>query len=567
MPEEHVKKLVSLLNASDWEGLSRALRIADLQEQSALLAQLGRLHGSEVDLIVGLQACNQACRQHATRHLLNALAHARLETGDIVRLVQACASLDKHLRHQLANTLRAALAGCPSAAQPVRNEVLSNPALASLVEVWASSFVSALPGEAAKAVVGLPADSPKAREVIALLVERLQPLPEVIAALRTHEDDLLGKLLQDAPTSGVEYSANWAAVRALAHFHVPAMGALLTAARSGHTPALIALANWLPLLKSPAVGATNLPVGELLGLLLQQAASDMDFAQRVLDDNISALFYNDSLRCTALQALHRLMTFEADVAHVFEDVFSAVADNRADFATLLTTWLLSSDAKLTAVRSLLSMCMSRIGPVTLDAGLFMAAPSDRQVIACRRLLNLTMDGDVLCGFIGILAEDPALQPQGLAYARQMLPAAMDEYPGATEKFLRARTQGGNRGQPFSPLYRSVLATALQWRRVLKQLPRRGELVPTDSQRQALRAMQQRRAQAIIRSAREQSVFLAAVTSVHTAQGRRWVTYTEQGVSSISAMASQSHAIELPSSELSDPLGALIRRRGALRASQ
>jgi hypothetical protein len=282
---------------------------------------------------------------------------------------------------------------------------------------------------------------------------------------------------------------------------------------------------------------------------------------------VSALLYNTMLRPIVLAQVQALSQTDEPVAILFKNVFNAIAENQTEFGQLLTTWLLAATTKLAAVRSLLAMCAAGSAPVALDAPLFTAATHERQVIACRRLLTLTMDGPAFCRFIGILAEEPAFQPQGLAFASQLLPEAMKEFPGATEDFLLQRTRLNQRSQPYAPLYRSIYAGALTWRRVLRRLPRRGELHPRDSELHALRAAHQGHAQEVMRSARKHSIWALFATTIHTAQGLRFVSHMQHGTSAISAMAAHSHSIELPSSERSDPVGGLILRSRTLRGSK
>ncbi|ATA53161.1 hypothetical protein CKY39_08015 [Variovorax boronicumulans] len=328
----------------------------------------------------------------------------------------------------------------------------------------------------------------------------------------------------------------------------------------------MAIATWLAGHGAPTLGATGIPVIDVIDLLLRRAVADEQLRETV-DSNVQWLFYSPVLRPVVMDCIYRLAELKAPVATLFDAIFDQIKENESDFAKLLTTWLLSPLASNQAIRSVLVQCDVGTAPVVLDTTQFMAASQNQQIVACRRLQILGTGGSALCKFIGIFAETPAMQPIGLAYARQMLPAVMEEFPGATEDFLRTRTGPDQKQMPYATLYRAALARALHWRRILKRLPKRDELKPTDDEIHVLRMRQQRRTQEIVRSARERSIFRDISTNLHLAQGKRFASHDYRGSSGVSEMAELSHSIELPSSELSDPARASMNRSRTLGATR
>ena len=330
--------------------------------------------------------------------------------------------------------------------------------------------------------------------------------------------------------------------------------------------ALAAAAGWLQIRPSTTVGVTALPVEDLMRAMLRHAVENQD-ARRLVDSAMASLMYHDMTRSLVLPTVADLGSLDVDVAQLFPNAISALCEHMPDFTILLTGWLLAPNVTFSAIRSLLSRCTVGQAPANLNAELFTAASPDRKVAVARRLLGLTHNGPTLCQFISVLAESPALQPDGLNIAAQMLNEALVEYPNATVEFLKERTGPEERAKPFSHVYRGVYANALRWRRVLARLPRLNELRSTDSQLHALRAMQSRANREILRVANERSIFAALATRMHIAQGRRFVARTEHGLTSISEMQHASQAIELPSSELADPVGGMLRRAQRLGASR
>jgi hypothetical protein len=553
------------LATSDWDGYVSHLR-QELEVRESLWAELGRKHGKEIDLLERVLAWPaEKSRRRVLTYLLPALGYADLLSHEVLKLLKFASVLDGAAVYQVGRAIRPTFSRSFAVAREVGDAVRHESSFTPVIGIWTSAYAQAAPQDAAAYARDLPTATAQQREVVAGLLGSLDTSQaDVSAVLAPEADRLLTAVLQDAPATG-DVSDHWNAVRALARFHAPAMEALIKAANAGQVPALMVLVHWLTGQMASTVGATATPLPDIIDLLLRSAISNVQLRDPV-DSHAASLVYNQTLRPVVLGCVNRLAESDVPVATMFEQVFSAINEN-GEFGAVLTDWLLSARVSVQAIRSLLLMCAVGNGPIVLNASQFMAAPEERRIVACRRLLTLTMDGPVLCEFIGLLAEDPALQPAGLEYASQMLPAVMEEFPGAAESFLRLRTRSDRRRQPYAALYRGVFARALHWRRILERLPERGELRPSDHELHVLNARRQWEAQEAMRVARERSFFRHLATTVHTAQGMRFVSHHEHGTSAISGMAALSHSIELPSSEVRDPVRASMHRRLNLRASR
>lgn len=556
--------LQSLVN-SDWEDYVLQLKTIEFGEgRDRLWVEVGQRHGNGVDLLERLQAWPVEDSRRLPLYLLPALVHATLSFQEVIQALRIASSLPGNIRYKFTDVVRAAFVRDASIAREVALSMATDLTLALEVPLWISAYVQVAPDDAAGFAIELHTADARQRDLLALFLEALRdPSPTTKALLHPHASRLLEVLMQDGPHEGL-HSGKWAAVVSLAEIYAPAMDELMQAAALGKPPAVVALSRLLLGHTSVSLGASAVPLKAVVSLLLEQALR-LQEVREIVDANISASLYNETLRPHVMECVKQLGTLNTDVANIFEEVFGTVA-TQPDFSALLTSWLVAESTTLVALRSLLAMCSKGPAPVALDEHIFKSAPQERQVIACRRLLNLTMNGPILCQFIGILADESAMQPEGLLYARQMLPVAMNEFPGATEDFLKAHTRNDRRNAPSAPLYRGALAHSLRWRRVIGQLPKRKELRPTAEQARALRAMRYRQNQEVMRAADKRSIFRQIATTVHVAQGNRFVSHMEQGTTSISTMTSFSHSVELPSSERSDPLGALIRRKAALKAS-
>jgi hypothetical protein len=161
----------------------------------------------------------------------------------------------------------------------------------------------------------------------------------------------------------------------------------------------------------------------------------------------------------------------------------------------------------------------------------------------------------------------ALGSERFNLSAQMLNKAFSEYPGATEEFLKYKTSTLSSDAPELEVFQGVYANVLEWRGVLERLPKRKELTPNDSELEVLRARKRRINREIMRMAAEQSVFADLFTHLHLAQGRKFASHTPFGEPQIAHMAESSHFVELPSSELADPMRGQIERSHFLRTAR
>lgn len=547
-----------------YESLAAAYAKPDSKDD--LCSALAEAHGTALDLFERLQAWPTDGIRAAMRLLMPAIENVRsMSDSDGARFLEFGQRVPQSFRHGVAELLRTHVARSPNLGEQL-GELLRRDSVKGegSTRIWASAFAGGAPVEAGQYAVMLCAGS---AGDVALMAVLLQFLPvaneEIRAAIVPAEASLTHALTSMAPMPNDDA---WHALTAIADVSAAAMNALQQAVAAGNANAISAMSHWLHTVTSPTLGATAVPAGHLVAYLLRHAIHDAQL-RSVVDSAIAGMLYRTSLRPAVLQCIGDLRRVDEDLDELFPETMNGICEQPGDFTRILTEWLLAEDVAFAAVRSLLTLCSQQRAQVSLDPVAFAAVGVDRKVIAARRLLALTNNGPVLCQFIACLAELPALQPDGLNMAAQMLNEAFAEYPSATEEFLMTRTRAAGRRESFAPVYRTVYANVLRWRLVLRRLPQLNELRPTDAQLHALRAMRQRVNREIMRGAAERSVLATIFTNIHLAQGRRFATHTAHGAPQVSEMQQASHSIELPSSELADPVGGMLRRARTLAASR
>jgi hypothetical protein len=254
---------------------------------------------------------------------------------------------------------------------------------------------------------------------------------------------------------------------------------------------------------------------------------------------------------------------DQDVVSAFPEVFASLADHTEIFGRVMTYWLLDEGTCFDSLSSLLGLCSNGRAPVVLDEGVFAAHASAQWVKAARRLLALTHHGPTLCRFCGLIAGMSRLGPVRLNLAGQMLDKAFNEYPQATFAFLETQTSTVAPDAAERAVYQQIHANARAWHEVLARLPKRKELVPGDADLQVLRSRKARINRKVMQMATERSVFAGIITHLNVAQGRKFVSHSPSGGSEVVEMAQSSHVVELPASELADPMRGLLERQHLL----
>ncbi|SDI25312.1 hypothetical protein SAMN05216603_1294 [Pseudomonas benzenivorans] len=567
MADALTRSIIESLRESQWQQYEELVgSIRNQAETQDLWVVLGESHGRDVDLLAQLLAWPTDRLRAVVNRLLPAVGKIpELSVSDALRLLQLAERLQPSYWYSVSEQLRPHIAANPQLGQQV-GELLRTPGSPGhgALRVWAGAFSTEAPETAAQFALSLATGDPGDSRLLAALIQFLPMDDAAVHALLEPKEADLSKLLWNA-TSTLESTA-WTALTRLTALSPSAMDILEQGIERGEIEATLAVADWMYQVSTPTVGASGVPIDNLVRQLLQTAIAHEQARARV-DDGVAGLLHRTALRQYVLPCVTELGNVDASVAEMFPDIFAGVCDAPDDFHQILTGWLLSPDVTFSAVGSLLSLCSREQAPVGLDAATFSLAMPERQVVAARRLLALSHHGPLLCSFIAVLAETPALQPVGLDMAVQMLNEAFAEYPSATVEFLETRTRPASRKEPYAHAYRSVYANALRWRRVLARLPRLYELRPTDTQLHALRSVKQRMNRDIMRGAAERSIFASLFTSVHVAQGRRFASHNNFGAPQVAEMAEASHSIELPSSELADPVGGMLRRATTLRGAR
>lgn len=431
--------------------------------------------------------------------------------------------------------------------------------------VWAVAFAMAQPVAAAKFLIDRLGQigSNELRSVKALAAAIPWRSVEIRKVLAQHRQPLRNWL-----TGLLETDADgaWYCLVEFGQFDVDAYALVADGLERGISPAALHVARSLFSVDGTAYGANNAPLADVLQRLVTLACADASLCDNV-DLALSSCLRKQNQRPIAMDCLRRLESGPEDIFERFDSTFYALGEDAPLFRKILTDWLLSPTASFEVIGAMLNLIALNRAPGGLDEELFAQASPLTRTKAVRRILGLLADGGALCQFAADIARMVSLGNSGLELATQMFNILKDEFPHATEEFLKPLAASAHRQERGAPIFRGVYATVLAWKRHLERLPRRLELRIGDLDALALRSARMKQQAEIHRGAEAMSVFASIMNKVHIAQGHRFTSHMEDGPMPISDMGHFSHAIELPSSELSDPMRGLLHRmqmRGTAR---
>ena len=487
-----------------------------------------------------------------------------LSFADVLRLLEFAQQVPTSHLDGLGDGIRAQISLHPDFGRALGEGIAHHSADSMVLRVWALAYSRAVPIMAAEFIVSMLDGSEVDQQLIIALATFLSfSTDEVSEIVSPKEDELAGLLLEKTTSNG---ATAWEALTSYAKSSQLALGYLLAAIESGNDEAIIAFSSSLFRLKATTVGPNAQPLEPVVKQLLAAGYNNENVRAHV-DGGLRTLLFSSDQRAMVVTCLIEWGSADSDITEVFPNTFESLEHHQSDFIRLFTAWLLQPDTNFEAISSLLSRCVSTRAPTGIDKELFTSAEPVRQVKAMRRLLALTNFGPILCDFISQIAEMSELKGRELDFAVELLNRAFQEFPEATEQFLREKSKSVPKRTEISQVYRGVLANALRWRRVLNRLPSLNELRPTDEEIQVIRSLRVRFNRDVQKQAAEKSFFAQLVSTSHIAQGRRFASHDFKTPPTIGSMAQHSHSIELPTSELSDPMKGYLQRAFMLRDAQ
>jgi hypothetical protein len=548
---DELNDLLMVLASKDFQAYEDRVRQLPDAQGEAVQRFLGARDGGDFDLLGLYMEWRDINQFAASYRLLPALGNSKAmlaeRTAGLVRLTDLADEIERHF---LGGAITKLFATTPGLALDVRSLVRSpTPPSNAVGRMWAAAFANAAPGAASQHALDLIATDPDA--ALDLLKVLSWKSVEVRTVLEPQKDRALA-ILSDAVDRGV--SDAWDALAEQAGFDESAQRIVMAGLDKSVAAAAGAVCRLIAGTQDAFFGFDRTPLDRILGRLVRVGLTDAA-ARPYVNIALTHCLHSESLAPLAVDALAALNT-QGVVEH-FEMAFGALARQEKLFATVMTAWLLSPEVSFVAIRELCHLIAAGQAPGSLDEPMFQAASAEARVKAIRRLLGTVHDGQTLCSFAACVARMPTLGNAGLKMAAEMFNVIFNEYPNATERFLLPLTAPALKKERGADIFNGVHAGAVQWRKLLEGLPRRPELEISDADFFAFQGVRRKMQLQINREVEKRSVFAPITQKQRAAQGRRFASHGFDGQVVIGEMTSYSHSLDLPTSEIADPMRGLL----------
>lgn len=552
-----IQDAISALTSRDFnEYIKLAREVLETPTEEAFWQELAAQHPESINFIDVLLAWPKNKLFTSTSVLVPVLSRLKtLAFDDYKKLLEFFAGNDE--ANFLAAVLAEVVAKSPALPLEFAAALTTPPQESSKVLfVWAQSFVSGAPSEAAEYLLSNFQSNGRlvmpARLVLLSYDEDFLANHAGLSKIATQIADSV--LLPDERGED-----SWRVVVKLVQTSGHASDVLMSAVAAQNLEAVGALGGALSRLKVPEFGARKLPLADVIVQFVKGGAADKK-ACNYADHVVAMLLHREKTHRVALDFLISLGAQKRNAVDAFQAAFNSLFGTQDEFAQVLTKWLLVPRANTDAIASLLSMYGGHESNVRLDEALVLAADKRSVFRAARRILALSFNGNTMCLFAAELLRIDGLGEFGLQVGEGMLVDIYSEYPGGTRRFVSERLKTVDKKTPSGKVYKHVYAKILKWQALLAKLPKVPELSPTDRERYAVFQADTRWQREIQIDAESKSFFMSMYPSKNVIiQGGRFASHEETRAPIIAPMGSIEHSIELPISERADPMGGLMRR--------
>ncbi|QZA82255.1 hypothetical protein [Deefgea piscis] len=547
------------LQAGNWSTYLSQVKASYQIYEDEVWAQMAKKHPEPVNIITALTNLSGSDINIVCRWLLPIIGHlTQFQVTEAKQLLDFSERLDPSYRYMVADQLTPHILAEPKLGLELGSHLHSeNKQQEQSIFIWAAAFAAGAPKDAAEYVAKLLAGAVETEmRMASILCIHLPTNNEEVQCVFTNLEPTSIEALC-AKTAQLGKTA-WAALCYLARYSSSATLALKAALDAVIPEAIIEITNSLHQSKLSNTGVTGDTIEELIRRLLTISLHYNNLRPHI-DVAIERVIYQKDTRQISLQPIVELDTAEIDVVNAFPNMFEALSNHPTEFSQILTEWLLSPTVNFNSLSSLLSICTNNRELAIFDEDVFSAQTTERRENAALRILSLTHDGPTVCDFCLLIAKMTKIGEERLNLLKLMLENAFLEFPATTEAFLTEKLASLPLVTPEAIIFQKTLAHAVEWRKIFEQLPYRKELRPSDTELQVLQARKRRFNREINKMAKEKSIFASICSTEHLVQGRRFTTHSSHSGPQIMQMAAYSHSIELPFSELADPMGGEIER--------
>lgn len=255
---------------------------------------------------------------------------------------------------------------------------------------------------------------------------------------------------------------------------------------------------------------------------------------------------------------------EDKLASLFGSTLSKLSENELFFDSLVTKFLNHDDYKANQAASELIRYSNlyRKRSINLDQSIIKSLDIDDILYICRKILGYIFDVKTLCSLIySVLTGKPEdTNVKGLVHNIFLKHIGMD-YPRTTLEFLKEKLSATNLSEEIESTVKGIVDALESHQKMFKSLPRLNELLVSKRYAYQISLEESKNMNKAMEEAQEGSITSLIATKIPLKYGRSWFSYRNGKYCSPGHLSSFSHSIEIPRSEIDNPVSASMQRAG------
>lgn len=186
----------------------------------------------------------------------------------------------------------------------------------------------------------------------------------------------------------------------------------------------------------------------------------------------------------------------------------------------------------------------------------------------RRVLGVCVFGPALCSLVFSLTQLKDAERRTFSIVGDVFGNHIsDEFPNTTREFLQARLASTAESSSLWALIEDLLRHMQEREELYDELPKLQELRPAHEKLQSYRVAMLKQQREILERAEQRSVFASLFPKINLKYGRSVITEIQGKFTDPTHLKQLSHSIELPRSELRDPVAGILRRDAYWKAGK
>jgi len=253
---------------------------------------------------------------------------------------------------------------------------------------------------------------------------------------------------------------------------------------------------------------------------------------------------------------------EAD--SLFNLTVSLLSKNKEKLGKLITNLLNHDDYRAHNLITNLVHAPSvhDITGVELDKKVISSLDFDDILFISRKILGYIFWPDLLCSLIYSILKKKDIDDEVRGLVINIFTDLIGrDYPRKTINFLNERIKESNQNKIECKACKIIIKSIEKYQNQLKELPRLKELIPPNKQCYQIALEESKKMAETMEQAQKKSIVQQLATKIPLKYGRAWFSYRQGKYGKPTPLSSFSRSVEIPRSELIEPISAAMIRVG------